>query len=161
MTPIRILFVCTGNTCRSPFAEVALSHFLKTSHPEIEKHIQVSSAGLYAQEGQPASLLASQVANTYHLDLSSHRSTLLTESLAHLSNLILCMTYGHLHVIAKRFPTAVNKTFLISHWKDNSEIIDPFAGGTHIYTKVFEHMMLCMPSIAQQVLKLVNQEEIS
>ena len=155
--PIHILFVCTGNTCRSPFAEEALRQFLKEMSVPEAKNITVSSAGLYAHNGQSASLLALRVAEFYHLDLSKHRSRLLTDTIANQSDVILGMTYGHLHGIATHFPAAKDKTFLMTRWLDGGEVKDPFAGSADTYVKVFEYMMRCLPPLAEHVLTLARE----
>ncbi|MDR0646828.1 MAG: hypothetical protein LBF43_00120 [Puniceicoccales bacterium] len=156
MNLIKPLFVCTGNTCRSPFAAVALEDFIKKNYPQQEDYFLVRSAGIYAREGRPASILALEVAREYHLDLSMHRSTALTSSSVHASHVILTMTQEHLDCLKDQFSAPSGKTFLMSQWLDGKEILDPFSGDENTYMQVFEHILLCIPSIAAYLLQLAK-----
>ena len=87
---IRILFVCTGNTCRSPLAEVAARRIFG-DHDDLE----FSSAGVAAADGAPASNHAQFVARDRGDGLGAHRSRALDPDLAADADLILTMTRGH------------------------------------------------------------------
>ena len=147
-----VLFVCTGNTCRSPFGEAALSAFLKGNGMS---HIHVSSAGIYANKGQRASLLALEIAKKYQLNLESHRSRQLTAAHVDQADLILTMTWAHIQTLTRAYPEAGEKIFLMSHWYDGKEIVDPFSGDLQTYADVFEKMMACIPSIANYIKSLL------
>jgi protein-tyrosine phosphatase len=91
--PFRLLFVCTGNTCRSPMAEaIARKRITELGWSQIE----VRSAGIGAMDGSPASEGARRVAAAHGLDLSEHEATFLTRPVAESSDLILTMSAGHL-----------------------------------------------------------------
>jgi protein-tyrosine-phosphatase len=90
---LRILFVCTGNTCRSPMAEV----IARQRAEELGwHHVEVGSAGVGALDGSPASEGALRAAEAHGLDLSAHRSRLFTRGLAEEADLILTMSTDHL-----------------------------------------------------------------
>ena len=91
-TTFNILFVCTGNTCRSPLAAVLARRALEQRGWQ---HVQVASAGAAAEEGLGASPHAITVAERAGLDLSSHRSRLLSAELADWADLILVMSPSH------------------------------------------------------------------
>jgi protein-tyrosine-phosphatase len=93
-----ILFVCTGNTCRSPLAEAI-------TRREIQRrgwrHVQVSSAGIAARHGDPVSAHALAVGRRHGLPLEAHRSRPLTGELASWADLILTMGPPHLHPLER------------------------------------------------------------
>ncbi len=91
--PFRLVFVCTGNTCRSPLAEaLARRHAARRGWD----HLEVRSAGVAAGTGQPASRGSLEAADQVGLDLSHHASTPLTAELVDAADLILVMSAHHL-----------------------------------------------------------------
>jgi len=91
-TPTSILFVCTGNTCRSPMAEGILRRRLRERGVE---GVTVESAGTFALDGCPASDLAVEVCRKHGIDLADHRARLLTPEIVGGTGLILGMEAGH------------------------------------------------------------------
>src|SRR5688500_9435251 len=92
-----VLFVCTGNTCRSPMAAaLARDEIVRRGW----RHVQVASAGAAADPGQPASDPALAVTQRSGLDLAGHSSQLLTPQLVEWADLILAMSPSHLAVVA-------------------------------------------------------------
>ncbi|MDR9450121.1 MAG: low molecular weight protein arginine phosphatase [Acidimicrobiia bacterium] len=100
MLPATILFVCTGNICRSPLAEAvarrALVEWFRV--PDLsEIGLHTASAGTLAVEGRPATPEMRQVAGEIGLDLSTHRSSQLSPQAIADASLILAMEAHHLH----------------------------------------------------------------
>jgi protein-tyrosine-phosphatase len=134
----RLLFVCTGNTCRSPLAE-------RIARREAERRgwaddVDIRSAGIAAFPGQGASDGSRTVAAEEGLDLSDHRATLLTPELARGSDLILAMSRGHL-VRAEELVAGAAAVLLGDFAEDRPGegpgVPDPFGGPIEQYRETF------------------------
>ncbi len=143
----RILFVCTGNTCRSPMAEGLMRHYLKESKIEAE----VLSAGLSAFEGSPPSENSVKAMQEKGIDIREQQSTQLSGSLVDEVTHIFALGSGHLQVIQEYFPQAVEKTFLVREFiaqdEADREIGDPFGGPLEQYQETRDQIDQAMPSI--------------
>ena len=118
---MNILFVCTGNTCRSAMAEGIMK--------AITNEHNISSAGLMAEDGMSASPYAIEAAEEYGADISGHKSRRITIEMIEESDLVLCMTGVHktaLHAFG-------DKVYTLSEFADEEgDISDPF--GSNIFT---------------------------
>jgi protein-tyrosine-phosphatase len=128
-----ILFVCTGNTCRSPMAEAILNH--KTTD------IHVKSAGVFAVDGNPTSKNTVEALREEGIRVE-HYSQLLTEELVDWATCILTMTQSHKQLVLDRFPQAITKTHTIREYATNvqGDVIDPFGGPLSIYRKTYAEL---------------------
>ncbi|WP_221567309.1 low molecular weight protein arginine phosphatase [Alkalihalobacillus sp. TS-13] len=123
---MNILFVCTGNTCRSPMAEALLRHYSKGK-------IEVQSAGIYAAYGSPASLQSIEVLKDEGI-LYNHKSQPLTEDLVEWADLILTMTTQHKQAIISQFPSKLKNVHTIrEHVSDHKETLDKL---DEVYDKI-------------------------
>ena len=126
---MHILFVCSGNTCRSPMAAA----LMRSIAAEKGLAITADSAGLYATAGMGASQNAKKAMREhYGIDLSEHRSRLLTKEIAEGADLILCMTKAHEDALKKRFPGA-NAVLLGAWGGTDQDVPDPFGGDEACY----------------------------
>ena len=112
----RVLFICTGNTCRSPMAEALLEH-KKTAD-----EIVADSAGLHGVEGMPMSEGTRRVLQTRGM-MESHQSRVLDEGQLRSADLVLTMTEQHKRALIEHYPEAVEKVYTLKEYTaDHSEM---------------------------------------
>jgi len=104
-----VLFVCTGNSCRSVMAEGLLKKYLE----DLGKDIAVMSAGTGTLDGMPPTIPTIEVMKAEGIDVSAFRSKILTEKLIKAADLILVMEAMHKEEVLRRVPSASSKTYLL------------------------------------------------
>lgn len=139
MPVLRVLFVCTGNTCRSPLAVAALDAELGADR----SHVEVSSAGTSAWEGQPVSDGSLEVAKRDGLDLSAHRARRVTVSLVRAADLIFVMDPLH-RVALEALGAPAGKVQVLSQWPAPGEpdlpVSDPFGASREAYEECWRRI---------------------
>ena len=138
LSSLMVLFVCTGNTCRSPMAETVFRQLCAQRFgcraDEIEEHgVVVASAGIAAWGGGKASVGAIEAMQEQGADLSAHASQPLTENLIQQADLIWTMTAAHRSNILALFPEAGGRVAMLS--PDRLDVIDPIGGTLETYRK--------------------------
>jgi tRNA threonylcarbamoyl adenosine modification protein (Sua5/YciO/YrdC/YwlC family) len=130
------LFICTGNTCRSPLAEglfrKMLADRLKCREDELSDHgYMVLSAGMAAEPGLPAAHESIEVARRYGVDLRAHESQPVTQRLLEQADQIFTMTRNHRESILATYPHLGDRVELLA--RDGTEIPDPIGLGEEEY----------------------------
>src|SRR5271170_686515 len=140
-----ILFVCTGNVCRSPMAEGLFRHAV-ANRPDI----RVRSAGVSAFPGQPPSPHAVEVLAELRVDISKLRSLPLSEEMVRGASCIIAMTRSHMESIHYPFPEAAEKTFLLRGFEDYAPSLDvsePIRLGREAYEVTRDIIRRALPGI--------------
>src|SRR3984893_11104094 len=151
-----VLFVCTGNICRSPIAEGLFQRLIGN-----RRDIEVASAGVHAVRGQPPSLYAVQVCEADGVNISDLRSQPLTSDLVDRATHIFAMTAPSLKTIHMLFPHGAEKTFLLREFEEPGatlwrDVPDPIGLGREVYEDCARTIKNALPS----VLSFVEQSEL-
>ncbi len=138
-----IVFVCTGNTCRSPLAEVLckrrLAERLGCAVEDLpQRGFVILSAGVAAYDGDEAAASAVEVARTYGADLSGHLSQPLDHRLATQADHLVCMTQGHLESLRSLFPHLNCEPRLLS--PSSADLPDPIGQDESVYRTCAEQI---------------------
>ena len=139
-----ILFVCTGNVCRSPMAAALFN--AQARHIGEEHLYHAQSAGTWAPENQPASKFAVTSMSKRYLDLSDHRARTITRAMLDAAAVVIVMTQNHAEALRAEFPAYRKKLHLMSELQSAIyDISDPYGGTLEEYE-----------SCAQQLEKLIE-----
>lgn len=165
----KVLFVCTGNSCRSPMAEGILKKMLSENKLD---NFEVSSAGISTLDGAPPSLFAIEVAKARNVNLTQHRLRQLNKQILKEADLILAMSNEHLEHIKKMDKKALEKTYLLKTFPQNhftpngdkspnvSYIKDPIGGSLGDYEQCFLEIEKEIKRVFHQLISLAGEKNL-
>ena len=155
--PPSILLMCAGNICRSPYAAAVLR---KRLNGFLGKQYQIQSAGLMGP-GRPSPDEAIQVARSRDIDLSAHRSQLITAELVHQADLIIVMDRHQARAIQTRFPIGRRYICLLGELDPDSipprRIEDPIEQSIEVYQRTYERIDRCIDQLVRAVTKQIAE----
>ncbi len=154
-----IMFVCTGNTCRSAMAQGALRTLLEKERPG---KFEVISSGTGAASGFPATIYAIEAAKIWDCDISGHMSQPLTPALIDKSDLILALTPSHYKQILKLRSDAKARTYLVEKFPtpggDSEGIDDPIGQSLDRYNETFLMIGEYLGQSVQEIVKRIDEK---
>ena len=136
----RILFICTGNTCRSPMAQGLMNQYAHRKGLDI----QATSAGIAVSENTLISSNALLALEEEKIDMSYHHARQLTANDISNANAIFCMTDSHVTTVAAIYPQAMDKVYMIGRG-----ITDPFGGDLDMYRICRDQIKAELPHIVK------------
>lgn len=141
---MKIMFICTGNICRSAMAHVMLEKRAK----EENKNIEVYSCGVFAQNGDRSTNEAIEVMKEYGINLENHRATNIRNSDIEQMDIILCATTAHKNNVINMYPNLEENIFTMKEYveypKNDLDIKDPWGFDINTYRRCAKEIEDCI-----------------
>ena len=152
----KIMFICTGNICRSAMAE----GYLKKLKDDENLDIEVCSSGLYAEDGAGATYLAKEAMADYGVNLDMHMATNTSNSKIREMDIILCATSSHKQILLQLYPDLGGKIFTIKEYAyglntKDKDISDPWGYDITVY----RHCALELVNSINIIAKTLDKKE--
>jgi len=164
--PFLLVFVCTGNICRSPMAEGIMKDVLidQAGESGVSPNIKVISAGIHASPGYPASENSVEAAAEDGIDIKVHQSRPFDSEIAQAADLILTMELSHASVIRDLWPETGHVEELKRFGKDNADftgdtdVMDPIGLGIQVYRTVYGEIRDEIKRVASLIFSLADKK---
>lgn len=149
---MKIMFICTGNICRS-----AMAHWLmKKKLQEIgRKDIEIHSCGVFAENGDGSTYNAIETMKEYNVDLSKHRATNIKNSKIEEMDLILCATKSHKYSVIQMYPQLQDKVYTMKEYiepqKKDTDIQDPWGYDIETYRFCASEIDRCLDKLIEKI----------
>lgn len=147
----KIMFICTGNICRSAMADALMKKLAKDSNKDIE----VYSCGIFAEDGDMPTFNAVEAIKEYDVDLKLHRATNIRNSRIEDMDIILCATVSHKNNVINMYPNLKDKIFTIKEYadydKNDLDIPDPWGYDIETYKFCASTISKCLNKIIDKI----------
>ncbi len=149
---VKILFVCTGNSCRSPMAAALFQKMAKSEGLDVE----VKSCGTATLSGLSASKPAIEVLRREGIDISGHKAVPVNSQLVNWADVILVMEEKHKEDIIEKFPQVRGKVYLLTEFADQErkDIVDPIGKPSEVY----EGLVLDLKYYLEKIIRRFKDE---
>lgn len=148
----QVIFICTGNICRSAMAEGYLKYKLKKMNIQ---DVIVTSAGIHTMNGESATSFAIEAIKRYKVDISNHKSTTIECSNIDKADYIIVMTNRHKKEILSRYIDCENRVHLLKEYLDSADYIDiddPWGLSLDVYNDCAKEIVVCIDSFVEKEL---------
>ena len=151
---MKIMFICTGNICRSDMAEGMMRKLVEKN--EI-KNIEVCSCGIYAETGDYATYNAIEAAKEYDANIQNHRATNIRDSKIEEMDLILCATLSHKQSVLYLYPQLNGKVYTMKEYAEidnngkDKDIKDPWGYDLNVYYNCAQEIEECLEIIVKKI----------
>ena len=152
---IKIMFICTGNICRSAMADIMMKEQIKNKNKENE--IEVYSCGTFAEDGDYASFNAIEAMEYYGIDLKLHRATNIRNSNIEEMDVILCATREHKRFVTQLYPQLKDKVFTMKEFANSGndendlDIKDPWGYGMPTFLECAKEIDIAVKKIMDKI----------
>lgn len=160
-----IVFVCTGNMCRSPIAEGLMRQMINQEiAPDIRDKVYVQSCGIYALDGNKPSENAVKISAQHGVDITSIRSKPINRMIMDEADIIFAMSIEHLNFIEDNYPSVKSKTHLLKTYGEKRQpvisdsIPDPMGFTMEFYQKTIEEIQKTLDRIFPLIREAIYQK---
>lgn len=147
----KIMFICTGNICRSAMADGLMKKLIQDN----QKQVEVYSCGIFAEDGEGPTFNAKEAIKQYDVDINNHKATNIRNSKIKEMDVILCATLAHKNNVISMYPELKDKIFTIKEYadydKNDLDIPDPWGYDIETYRLCAETINKCLKKIIEKI----------